>query len=117
MTVNFRIIGRRVNELRTQNHMSQANLAEQVDMSVTYISNIETARKQASLKSLVLIADALGVTVDSLLSGNQTNDLSEYKMELTQLLEGCSSYEKRVVYEIAMTVKSSLIKNRGLLSK
>jgi len=117
MTLNFRIIGRRVNELRTQNHMSQANLAEQVDMSVTYISNIETARKQASLKSLVLIADALGATVDSLLSGNQTNDLSEYKMELTQLLEGCSSYEKRIVYEIAMAVKSSLIKNRGLLSK
>ena len=116
MALNIKIIGRRIRELRIQSHMSQAKLAEGVDMSVTYISHIETAKKQASLKSMVLIADALGVTVDNLLSGNQANDFSEYKAELAQLLEGCSSYEKRIVYEIALTTKRSLINNRGLLN-
>lgn len=114
MELNFKIIGQRVKELRTLNHMSQAGLAERVDMSVPYISHIETARKQASLKTLLLIANTLGVTVDSLLNGNQANDSFEYVTEITQLLEDCSRYEKQIIYEIALAAKRSLIENREL---
>lgn len=112
MALNIKIIGRRVKESRIQKHMSQADLAERIDMSVTYISHIETAKKQASLESLVRIANVLGVTVDNLLNGNQANDLAEYKTELVQLLEGCSSCEKRIVYEIALAAKKSLLENK-----
>ena len=45
MFVNFTHIGRRVKEVRNVKGMSQAELAEQIDMSVPYISLIETAAK------------------------------------------------------------------------
>lgn len=117
MALNVKIIGRRVKELRLQERLSQADLAERIDMSVTYISHIETGKKQASLETLVRIAEVFGVTVNNLLYGNQANDKTEYKMELTQLLENCSGYEKRVIYEIALATKKILIENRELRRK
>lgn len=86
MTVNYKLIGIRIKEIRTQRKMSQAELAERIDMSDTYISHIETARKQASLKTMVKIANALGVTADHMLNGNQTSDPAEYIPDLAQLL-------------------------------
>lgn len=117
MALNISIIGRRVREFRMKMNLSQADLAERTELSVTYICLIETAKKQPSLESLVRIADVLGVTVNTLLNGNQTNDPLEYHAELAQLLEGCTSYEKRVIYEIASATKKSLVENRYLQSK
>ena len=117
MSLNFKLIGLRVKESRLQKRMSQAELAERTDLSVSYISHIETENKRASLESLVRIANALEVTVDQMLSGNQTNDPTEYRADLMQLLEGCTSYEKRIIYEIALTVKKSLRDNQWLQRK
>ncbi len=117
MALNFIIIGRRVKEIRLQSKISQAVLAEWINMSVTYISHIETAKKHASLETLVRIADAFGVTVDQLLSGNQENDSMEYRPELVQLIGDCTSYEKRIIYEIAFATKMSIRNNKCLQDK
>ena len=82
--------------------LSQWELAELINVSVSYISRIETAKKHASLGSLVGIANVLGVTVDNLLNGNQTNDMTEYQAELVYLMEDCGSCEKRIIYEVAL---------------
>ena len=117
MLLNYKAIGQRIKEIRTLKRFSQAELAECINMSVTYISHIETARKRASLEALILIADALGVTVDQLLNGNQTNDSSEYCSDLVRLLDDCNSYERRMIFEIASSVKRSLRDNRWLQRK
>ena len=114
MSLNFKLIGLRVKESRLQKRMSQAELAERTDLSVSFISHIETAKKRASLESLVRIANALEVTVDQMLNGNQTSDPAEYRIELAQPLNDCSSYEKRIIYEVALTVKKSLRDNKWL---
>lgn len=113
VSINFIIIGRRVKESRLWKGISQADLAEQINMSVSYISRIETAKKQASLEALVRIANALGVTVDHLLNGNQINDPAEYQVDMARLMEGCTSCEKRIIYEIALAAQKSLLENRG----
>ncbi|MCL2547308.1 MAG: helix-turn-helix domain-containing protein [Oscillospiraceae bacterium] len=46
MSLNFKLIGRRIKGARKLKQMSQAELAEQINMSVPYISHIETATKQ-----------------------------------------------------------------------
>lgn len=117
MTINFRIIGLRIQETRRRKRLSQAELAEQVDLSVSYISHIERAKKQTSLESLVKIANVLGVTADLLLNGNQSFDQKEYMIELVDLLNDCDAYEKRVIYETVCTLKKSLRDNRYLRYK
>lgn len=73
-SVNHRQIGYRIKEVREQNHLSQAQLAEITDLSVSYISHIENAKRKASLESIIRIVNALGITVDELLAGVQMNN-------------------------------------------
>mgnify|MGYP000228704335 CR=1 FL=1 len=63
-SVNHRQIGYRIKEVRELNHISQAQLAEMTDLSVSYISHIENAKRKASLESVIRIVNALGITVD-----------------------------------------------------
>lgn len=114
MSINFMLIGLRIKELRIQKRMSQAALAEHIDMSATFISHIEAAKKQASLESLVRIANAFGVTVDHLLTGNQTNDSAGYRTDMAHLLDDCTSYEKQIIYDVALAMKKSLHENERL---
>lgn len=108
MTVNYRVIGSRIKEIRQRNHMTQTDLAEQIDMSVTYISRIETAQKHASLEVLLRISNVLRITVDRLLNGNQAHDRAQYLPELMQLVEDCNSFEKKIIYDVALATKKSL---------
>lgn len=108
MSVNYKMVGRQIKVRRRTRRMSQAFLAEQVELSVSYISCIERAKKQVSLEALVRIANSLGTTVDSLLIGSQTNDPSAFSARWTELLDDCSNEEKILIYDTAFALKASL---------
>lgn len=110
--VNFKLIGKRIQEVRKQQAMTQAELAALTDMSDSYISYIETAKKQASLESLVRISNALGITVDELLSGNQLHNPTDYQTDIDLLMEDCSLLERRFIYEL-ISVAKCIIRNNG----
>ena len=112
MNVNFKLIGKRIQEVRQQQEMTQAELAALTDMSDSYISYIETAKKQASLESLVRISNALGITVDELLSGNQLHNPTDYQTDIDLLMEDCSLLERRFIYEL-ISVAKYIIRNNG----
>jgi len=116
MSLNFKLIGRRIKDIRNLRHLTQSELAEMVDLTEPYISRIETGRS-CSLDAYVRIADALGVTVDHLLYGNQAHNRMEYQPEFLELLEDCNGYERRIIYELAIATKASLRNNRALLVK
>ena len=67
--INYYTIGQRVKEARKKKHLSQADLAEAVEKSTSYISYMETGLKCMSLETLVDIANALDVSADYILAG------------------------------------------------
>lgn len=117
MTLNYKFVGKRVRKYRKYMKISQQELAERIDMSVAYISHIETGRKRVSLETLVRIANVLRTTVDHLLIGNQIYDLVEYRTDLWLLLEDCSRYEKQSIYDAAVATKQILRDNAWLQYK
>lgn len=58
----------KIRDIRKKLGMTQEKLAELVDLSVNYISEIENGKKKPSLKRLGQIAKALGVPASYLLS-------------------------------------------------
>lgn len=44
MKMNYEALGRKIKEVRRKQNMTQEYLAEKVDLSVSHISNIETAK-------------------------------------------------------------------------
>lgn len=116
MRINYALIGKRVRETRKQQKISQERLAELTDVSVSYISHIETARKKASLSTLIRIANALGITVDELLNGNQIYNPNDYQTDLDQIMEDCSLLEKRLIFALVSATKDILRNNNWIIS-
>ncbi len=67
-------IGQRIRKYRKALGMSQEQLAERADISVTHMSHIETGNTKLSLQVLVDIADALGESTDIILFGSKSQD-------------------------------------------
>lgn len=62
-------IGRNVKSARTFVEITQATLARITDLTVVYISHIETGRTVPAITTLKRIADALNTSVSDLLKG------------------------------------------------
>jgi len=65
-----RTFGEAVKRRRLELGVSQEELAELSDLHRTYISDVERAKRNITLKSAARIASSLGVTVNALL-GNK----------------------------------------------
>ena len=70
MELDYDAIGRRIREARKEMSLSQEALGEMVGLLTSHICHIEGGNTKSSLNSLVLIANALHVTMDRLLSDN-----------------------------------------------
>ncbi|MGB8345212.1 MAG: helix-turn-helix transcriptional regulator [Ktedonobacteraceae bacterium] len=67
----YLLIGKKVKHLRRLNDFTQAQLAEKADLSLNYISQIETGVASPTVKTLLAIAKALNVDLKELFDFNQ----------------------------------------------
>ncbi len=68
-TIELQAIGARVRQLRREKDMTQEELAERAGLSKSFVSEIEGGRTAASGLILLKIAQAAGVSVEWLLTG------------------------------------------------
>lgn len=71
--INYAAIGRRVKLYRTKADITQAQLAEKLDISVSYISQIERGNTEVSLKRLEEIANIINVKLEILVAEVEPN--------------------------------------------
>ncbi|HCC34283.1 MAG TPA: hypothetical protein DEQ02_01080 [Ruminococcaceae bacterium] len=108
MSINFIRIGQRVKEYRCEKKLRQEDLAWNAELSASYLSGIETGSKQASLRSIIRIADALNVTVYNLLFGNMTGQESNDLDELAAILIDCDEAESNIIKKTMLTTAVAL---------
>lgn len=101
-------IGERVRKARLAKGMSQAQLAEALNISPPYVSNIETGKHIMKITLLIKLTEALGVSNDWILR-NATREADEYTSEeFDQLLRDCSPSEKAHLMKLLMHLKESI---------
>lgn len=86
-------LGNRIRKTRMSCGITQEKLAEMVDISTNFMSLIENGRNM-SVETLVKIADALGVTVDYLLSDTMEVQSDKIMTQIAQNLSTLSDDEK-----------------------
>lgn len=106
MAVDFKLIGKRIQEKRKNLKKTQEELAEYLDVSVGYVSNMERGTTKISLTTLVNISDFLGCDVSDLVSKVSTNADSYLKDELTDLINSLSNREKNTLLSLLQAYKS-----------
>ena len=69
----YKRIGENIRELRIRRRMTQAYLAEQADISISFLGHIERGTRKLSVETLYKIMQALDCSADELL-GMLAND-------------------------------------------
>ena len=84
-----KMIGHNVQRYRMKRNLTQEELATQVNINASAITRIENGQRMMSIPTLTAVADALGVSCDSLL--RQEEHISQQKKNICRLLERQSS--------------------------
>ncbi len=116
MSIDYKSIGRRIKAARISLDMTQERLAEKVNLSPSHLSNIETGTTKVSLSTIVKLANALHVSVDSLLADSVVQSKAVFKQDIQTILSDCDDYEIRVNADIAAATKKTLRKEAKLKS-
>lgn len=109
MKIDYTSIGLRIRKLRKQKFLTQEKLAEKAEIAPDYLCRIELGKKHPSLKAILLIANALDTTVDSLLIDAQKQDDFFVRSEELSLFTGCTENQKRLLFAIFCNIKETLI--------
>lgn len=86
-------LGERVKSLRTQGGITQAELAEKIFVSESYIALIESGKRNPSSEIVTKLSGFFGVSADYLLNGDYSGDDSLRVGEWRSLARGRSPRE------------------------
>ena len=107
----YQKIGLRIRRIRQQKHMSQADLADKANISLSHISDIENGKSALLLPTFIRIVEALQVSADVLLRSDIPEVNNLYKSEFAEVLEDCTPAEidsiLKIVQEVKRTIHSS----------
>lgn len=67
-------IGKRIHQIRLQNEYTQAEFAEEIDISVNFLSEIENGKKGLSQDTLSKICLKMNISADYILFGKKTRE-------------------------------------------
>lgn len=67
-------IGKRIHRIRLQNEYTQAEFAEEIDISVNFLSEIENGKKGVSHDTLTRICLKMNVSADYILFGKKPKE-------------------------------------------
>ena len=108
MAVDYESIGKRIKYYRTEKRLSQEDLGNIVAVNNEHISRIEGGKKNLSLELLILIANALDVSADDLLTDNLKHSSSPVGTEIHDLLLDCNHDEKAILTRTLTFLKGIL---------
>ncbi len=108
MNIDYKIIGTRIKAARKECHMTQEILAEHLDVTIGYISQVERGITKISLDLLAKIATVLNADISELISGSAYHSSDYLNNEYMAQYATLTSKEKKLVLDFIQI----LINNR-----
>ncbi|SKC87821.1 helix-turn-helix domain-containing protein [Maledivibacter halophilus] len=93
-------LGKRIREERLRLGLTQEDLAEYSNISLTYMGRVERGERNMTVKTLVNIANALGVTIDYLLDSVVNIKDDNLIKQWLQLTHNRSDKEKKMAIDV-----------------
>ena len=104
--MDYKRLGARIREERLKLKLTQAQLAEAIDISDTYMGAIERGERSLTLDTLVRLVNRLGVSVDYLLSDSVSDNDSNIMEQFKQIVDGHPLEEKQMAINVLRTMFS-----------
>ncbi len=99
--MNYKLLGEQIRKERKRKNYTLEQLAERLNVSTTFIGQIERAKGIPSLETLVKIANTLGVSADALLFGdlNAQAGNDRFFNQIAALTENFTPQEKELLLQ------------------
>lgn len=104
MALDYNIIGERLKKARINKNLTQEKLAEQLDVSIAFLSRIERGSSFISLKRLNQICSVLDVSEGEILNGVSKDSNIYLNKELSNLIKDCPPQKINLIYKIAKVI-------------
>lgn len=98
--MDYRLLGQRIREERLKLNLTQEQLAENIDISNSYMGQIERGERSLSLDTLINLVNKLGVTVDYILQGYVSSDSDKFKEQINQLMHNRSEKQRQMALDV-----------------
>lgn len=98
--LNNKHIGNNIKKIRKERGLSQIDLADKVGISRTYMSDIERGAKNASMKTIVNIANVLDVDISKIMSDTTTVGKKEHIKNLQNQLVQLPEKKYRFIIDL-----------------
>ena len=109
--MDYKRLGKRIREERRRLNLTQAELAEAIDISDTYMGAIERGERSLTLGTLVRLVNRLGVTVDYMLSDSVSNNDSNLIEQFKQIIDCQPLERKQMAINVLRTIFSYFEEN------
>lgn len=104
--MDYKRLGERIREERLRLNLTQAALAEAIDISDTYMGAIERGERSLTLDTLVRLVNRLGVTIDYLLADSVADNDSNIMEQFKQITDGQPLERKQLAIKVLRTIFS-----------
>lgn len=102
--IDYKMIGNRIKKRRNELKLTQEQLANDLNLSVVYISKIENGKATATLETLTVIAHHLQLDISYLITGTSKLEKSYYMKELDGLCSSASNKQLNLIIKLAKAV-------------
>lgn len=94
----YKKLGESIKQERQKLNLTQEQLSEKLDISISYLGRIERGERNIPLDTLVRLANILNVSIDYLLKDSKPkNNNNVLTCEINQLISQLSNSEKTVI--------------------
>jgi transcriptional regulator with XRE-family HTH domain len=104
--VDYKRLGERIREERQRLHLTQADLAEAIDISDTYMGAIERGERSLTLNTIVRLVKRLGVSIDYLLADYVSDSDSNIIEQFKQITDNQPLERKQLAIKVLRTIFS-----------
>lgn len=103
--VDFRIVGNKIQKYRLENNLTQEELAELINSSQTYLSEVEAGKHRLFFDTVVAIARALNISVDKLIADFEDSNNESTLQEILNEIRGMSAKQLELLQDNINTLK------------
>ena len=115
VTVNYEDVGNKIRERRNFLKVTQENLANDINVSASFISDIENGRRKMSLETMIKISIALKTSLDYFVLDNIKDIKTKNNIkfdELKNILETVDEKKESIFLDFAIN-SAKFLSNKG----
>ncbi len=108
MNIDYKLIGERIKRMRKSNGMTQEILAERLNVSIGYVSQVERGITKISLDLLAAISAILNCDIASLISESAVNSNEYMESEIINEIKKLDQKKKKYILNVIRLTNESL---------